>query len=80
MLARSKLNSIETLTSESLIYYEISHEEQQKIINEEEKYRKMKENVIMMKRQRCDAEKDELNEGYKRNEINEINIENNENA
>ena len=76
MLTRSKLNSIETLTSKSLIDYEISHEEYQTIINEEEKYRKMKEDIRMMKSQRSD----ELNEEDKRNEINKINRENNENA
>ena len=58
MLARRKLNSIETLTSEALIDYEISHEEYQTIINEEEKYRKMKEDVRMVKIQR----NNELNE------------------
>ena len=76
MLTRSKLNSIETLISKSLIDYEISHAEYQTIINEEEKYRKMKEDIRMMKSQRSD----ELNEEDKRNEINKINRENNENA
>ena len=57
MLGRSKLNSIETLTSKALIDYEISHEEYQTIINEEENYRKM-EDIRMMKSQRSD----ELNE------------------
>ena len=37
MLVKSKLNSIETLASKSLIEYEISHEEYETIINEEEK-------------------------------------------
>ena len=34
MLARSKLNSVETLTSKALLDYEISHEEYSTIINE----------------------------------------------
>ena len=37
MLARSKLNSFEKLTSKSLLNYEISHEEYETIINEEQK-------------------------------------------
>ena len=59
MLARSKLNSIETLT---LIDYEISHEEYQAIIKEEERYRKMKKDTRMMKSEKIVAEKDEINE------------------
>ena len=38
MLARSKLNSIESKTSESLINNEISHEDFMTIINKEKKY------------------------------------------
>ena len=45
MLAKSKLNSIETLVSQSLIDMEISHEEFIKILKEKDKYEKMKENV-----------------------------------
>ena len=43
MLAKSKLNSIETLISQALIDLEISHEEFKKIVNEKEKYERMKE-------------------------------------
>ena len=50
MLARSKLNSIETLTSKALIDLEITHEDCQTIISDEEKYRKMKENIRMMRK------------------------------
>ena len=39
MLARSKLNSIESKISEALINNEISHEDFMTIINEEKKYR-----------------------------------------
>ena len=35
MLARSKLNSIESKTTEALVNNEISHEDLMKIINEE---------------------------------------------
>ena len=45
MLAKLKLNSIETLVSQALIDMEISHEEFVTILNEREKYEKMKENV-----------------------------------
>ena len=39
MLARSKLNSIESKTSEELINNEISHEDFMTTLNEEKKYR-----------------------------------------
>ena len=42
MLARSKLNSIESKISEALINNEISHEDFMTIFNEEEKYRELK--------------------------------------
>ena len=45
MLAKSKLNSIETLVSQALIDNEINHEEFITILNEKNKYEKMKENV-----------------------------------
>ena len=45
MLAKSKLNSIETLVSKALIDMEISHEEFITILKEKDKYEKMKENV-----------------------------------
>ena len=48
MLGKSKLNSIETLISQALIDLEISHEELKIIVNETEKYERMKENIIMM--------------------------------
>ena len=71
LLAKSKLNSIRKLISQALIDLEISHEEYKSIINEEENYKRLKENIRMMK---SDDEKDELSENSK-------NIkENNENA
>ena len=45
MLAKSKLNSIETLIFQALIDMEISHEEFIAIFKEKDKYEKMKENV-----------------------------------
>ena len=45
MLAKSKLNSIETLVSQALIDMEISHEEFITILKEKDKYEKMKENL-----------------------------------
>ena len=41
MLAKSKLNSIETLISQALIDMEISHEEFTTILNEKDKYEKI---------------------------------------
>ena len=45
MLAKSKLKSIETLVSQALIDNEINHKEFITILNEKNKYQKMKENV-----------------------------------
>ena len=45
MLAKSKLNSIESLVSQALIDMDISHKEFIKILKEKEEYEKMKENV-----------------------------------
>ena len=45
MLAKSKLNSIETLASQALIDMEISHKEFITDLKEKDKYEKMKENV-----------------------------------
>ena len=45
MLAKSKLNSIESLESQALIDMEISHEEFTTILKEKDKYEKMKKNV-----------------------------------
>ena len=45
MLAKSKLNSLETLVSETLTDMEISHEEFITTLMEKDKYEKMKENL-----------------------------------
>ena len=45
MLAKSKLNSIETLVSQALIDMEISHEEFITTLKEKDKHEKMKDNL-----------------------------------
>ena len=45
MMAKSKLNSIETLISQVLTDMEISHEESVMILKEKDKYEKTKENL-----------------------------------
>ena len=72
MLARSKLNSIESKISEALINNEISHEDFMTIINEERKYRELKESIRMMNSQRSDTEKNYLIEEGKKRGINEL--------
>ena len=57
ILARSKLNSIESKISKALVDNEISHEDFETIINEEKKYRELKESIRMMNSQRSDTEK-----------------------
>ena len=67
MLARSKLNSIESKISETLINIVISHEDHMTIINKEKKYWELKESIRMMNSQRSDTEKNNLiEEGKKR--------------
>ena len=66
MLARSKLNSIESKISEALINNEISHEDFMTILNEEKKYRELKESIRMMNSQRSDVEKNNLIEEGKK--------------
>ena len=46
MLAKSKLNSIETLISQALIDMEISHEKFIIVLNEKNKYDKIKNNLL----------------------------------
>ena len=72
ILARSKLNSIESKISEELINSEISHEDFTAIFNEEKNYRELQESIRMMKSQRRDTEKNNLIEEGKRKGIDEI--------
>ena len=67
MLARSKLNSIESKISEALINNEISHKDLMIIINKEKKYRELKESIRMMNSQRSDVEKNDLIKEDKKN-------------
>ena len=62
MLAKSKLNSIENLMSQTLIDLEITHEEFKTIVNEKEKYHRMEESIRNIK---SSDEKDELRENNK---------------
>ena len=62
MLARNKLNSIESKISEALIKNEISHEDLMTIIN-------ALESIRMMNNQRSDTEKINLIEEGKRIEL-----------
>ena len=67
MLAKSKLNSIESKISEALINNEVSHEDFMTILNDEKKYRELKESIRMMNNQRTDVEKISLIEEGKQN-------------
>ena len=64
MLARSKLNIIETLISQVLMDSNISHKKNtpQSSMKKRNKYRKTKDDIWMKKSWTSDAEKDELNE------------------
>ena len=57
MLAKSKLNSIESKISEAMINNEISHEDFMPIMNEEKKCRELKESIRMIISQRSDVER-----------------------
>ena len=72
MLERSKLNSIESKISKALINNEISHEDFLKTIEQEKKYRELKESIRMMNSKRSDAEKINLIEVGKKIGINEV--------
>ena len=66
MLPRSKLNSIESKISEALMNNEISHKDFVTILNEEKKYRELREAIRMMNSPRSDAEKFSLIEESKK--------------
>ena len=57
MLARDKLNSIESKISEALINNKISYEDFMTIINKEKKYLELKERIRMTNSKKSDAEK-----------------------
>ena len=72
MLARRKLNSIGSKVSDALINSEISHEDFMIIINEEKKYRELKESIRMMNSQKSDSEKINIIKEGKKIGINEV--------
>ena len=77
MLARSKLNSIESKISKALTDNEIIHGDFQTMINEEKNYRELKKSIRMMNSQwNCiqtsDAEKVNLIEESKKIGVNEV--------
>ena len=69
MLARSKLNSIESKISEALINNEISHVGIMIIPNEDKKYQEQKESIRMMNSKRSDVEKVNLIEEDKKKQV-----------
>ena len=66
MLAKSKLNSLENKISKALMDNEISNEDFETIINEENKYRELRESIRMINIPRSDAEKVNLIEEGKK--------------
>ena len=72
MLARSILNSIGSKISEALLNNEISHEDFMTIINDEKKYRELKQSIRMMNSQRSDVKKNNLIKESKKISINEV--------
>ena len=72
MLARSKLNSIDSKISKALKNNEIKHEDFVAIIDEEEKYKELKESIRLMIIQRSDADKKNLIEEGKKIGISEV--------
>ena len=72
ILARSKLNRLESKISEALINNEINHEDFMTIINEKRNYREFKESIRMMNSQISDAEKINLIEEDKKMGIDEV--------
>ena len=74
MLAKSKINRIETLISQAIMDRKICHEEFKTIINEKEKYETMKENIRTMKSSY------ELGENNKNITEYRINVQNEKNS
>ena len=67
MIARSKLNSMESKISKALVDNKISHEDFEILINEEKIYGELKESIRMKNSQRSNAEKVNLIEKGKKN-------------
>ena len=66
MMARSKLNSIESEISVRLINSEISHEEFMTFINEETEYQQLNKSFRIVNSQRSDTENNNLIEEGKK--------------
>ena len=64
MLAKSKLNSIGTLTSQILINLDVTHEEFKRILNGKERYEQIKE---IFRNTESNDRKDDLSENNKNN-------------
>ena len=76
MLARSKLNSIESEIPEALTSNEVIHEAFITILNEEKRYRELQGSIKMTNSQRSDAGKVSLIEEGKKIGINKVNKRN----
>ena len=69
MLVRSKINSIESKTLFININNQISHEDFMTVINEEKKYRELKETIRMLNSERSDVAKINMIEEGKKKEL-----------
>ena len=72
MLARSKLNSTESKISEALENNKVEDNDFTTIIDEEKKYRELKESIRVMNSQTSDTEKNNLIEEGQKFGINEV--------
>ena len=72
MLAKSKLNSIESKISEVLINNEIIHEDFMAVVNQERYHRELKESIRVMKSQSSDTKEMNLIEKGKKIGIDEV--------
>ena len=66
VLAKSKLNSIETLVSQALTDIKTNHEEFNTIIKEKDKYEKMKENVRNVGEKQKSTRLNSVNSNFKK--------------
>ena len=69
MLAKSKLNSIETLVSQALTDMVISHEEFDTVLKEKDKYEKTKEIVRNVSEKQGNMRLNSVNSKTQKNEV-----------
>ena len=69
MLAKSKLNSIETLVSQALTDMEISHKEFDTVLKEKDKYEKTKEIVRNVSEKQENMRLNSVNSKTQKNEV-----------